>query len=94
MRAIAAGLWAALLVGCATNPGPIPLGGGAFNVTREAASGFGGVTSVKADALREANAFCEAKGQEMQAIDVRTNRPPYIFANFPRAEVDFRCASK
>jgi hypothetical protein len=80
-----------LLVGCAVNSGVVSTGPDTFIVSRQAATGFTGLGDLKAQALREANQFCAGKGKSMEVISTDESKPPYIFGNFPRVEVQFRC---
>jgi hypothetical protein len=79
------------LAGCATNSGVVPIGGDTFFITKQAASGFSGVGNLKPDALREAYAYCEASKKKMEMVNMTEAQPPYIFGNFPRVELQFRC---
>lgn len=91
IKLYSAALSALFLCACASNPGVVPMGGNSFHVAREAATGFSGTTALKADALREADAYCTKKGQSMAVTSTKESKPPYLFGNYPRAEVEFRC---
>jgi hypothetical protein len=91
MRRIVWGTFIAALSACASNPGVAPMGGDRYSVSRQGATGASSQSQIHADTLREADAFCSAKGQQMEVITTRQAKPPYIFGNFPRSEVDFRC---
>ena len=80
-----------LFAGCATNSGVAPTGSDTYMVTRQAATGFSGSGDLKAEALREANQFCLSQKKEMQVVNTTEARPPFIFGNFPKAEVQFKC---
>jgi hypothetical protein len=80
-----------LVVGCAVNSGVVSTGPDTFMVSRQAATGFTGLGDLKAQALREANQFCADKVKSMEVISTDESKPPYIFGNFPRVEVQFRC---
>jgi hypothetical protein len=80
-----------VLSGCEANSGVVPMGQGTYMVSRQAATGFTGSGTLKAKALREANDFCENQGKCLKVIRVIEARPPYIFTNFPKAEVNFMC---
>ena len=84
---------ALLLVGCATNSGVAPMGPDTYVVTRQAATGFSGSGDLKAEALREANEYCLSQKREMHVVSTAEAKPPYIFGNFPKAEVQFKCLS-
>ena len=79
------------MVGCAINSGVVPMGQDTFMVSRQAATGFSGSGKLKAKALQEANEFCENQGKCLQVIHISEAKPPYIFTNFPKAEVHFMC---
>lgn len=79
------------VAGCASNSGVAPLGNGEYVVSRQAATGFSGIGDLEAKTLREADAYCSSKGMTMTAMNTNESKPPYIFGNFPRVEVRFRC---
>lgn len=81
----------ALLAACASNPGVAPIGPDTYIVTRQAATGFSGAGSLMVNALREANTYCANQKRSMVVVSTEQSHPPYIFTNFPRAEVQFRC---
>lgn len=80
-----------LVAGCASNSGVVPLGPDTFMVSRQAATGFSGLGHLKADAMREAESYCARDGKKLRVVSTNESRPPYILANFPRAEVQFMC---
>ena len=43
--------------GCASNSGVVPIGPDTFMVSRQAATGFSGLGTLKADAFQEANQY-------------------------------------
>jgi hypothetical protein len=79
------------LAGCASNSGVIPIGKDTFMVSRQAATGFSGSGTLKAEAFQEAAQYCEKLGKSMQVVSTHEASPPYILANFPKAEVQFMC---
>jgi hypothetical protein len=79
------------LAGCATSSGVLKLGPDTYTVSREG-GGFTKLTSLKADALREAGEFCASEGKSIRVNNMREERP--IMAGFPRAEVEFMCLEK
>jgi hypothetical protein len=81
----------ALLAACASNSGVVPMGAGTFMVSRQAATGFSGPGNLKAQALQEANQHCAAQNKELEVLDTTEAKPPFIFGNYPRVEVQFRC---
>ena len=76
---------------CSANSGVVPIGKDTYMVSRQAATGFSGSGTLKADAFREANAFCASQGKVMQVVRTEEAKPPYVLANFPKAEVQFMC---
>ena len=87
-------VFAVTLSGCATNSGVVPMGSGAFMVARQAATGFSGTGNLKADAVKDANAYCAGHGQDFEVISATQNEGPFILGKYPRAEVNFRCVAR
>lgn len=79
------------IVGCASNSGVVPIGPDTYMVSRQAATGFTGAGTLKADAFREANEFCISQKKSIRVTNSNESHPPYIVGNFPRAEVQFMC---
>lgn len=82
---------ATFVTGCASNSGVVPIGPATFMVSRQAATGFSGSGTLKADALQEANQYCLSQDKKLQVVNTAEAQPPYIFGNFPKAEVQFKC---
>lgn len=85
---------AVALAGCASNPGVVPMGPDTYFVSRQAATGFTGLGSLKVDAMAEAGRFCAKDGKTVDVIRSSESQPPYVLANFPRAEIEFRCVNQ
>lgn len=66
------------------------MGANTYIVTRQAATGFSGAGTLKADAISEASRFCESQGKVLRVVAVTEAQPPYILGNFPKAEVVFK----
>lgn len=81
-------LW---LAGCAQNSGIISLGDNTYMVSRQAATGFTGMGTLKAEALKEAYAQCSKTRKSVKIIETIDAKPPYILGNFPKTEVHFKC---
>lgn len=79
------------LCGCASNSGVVPIGKDTYMVSRQAATGFSGSGTLKAEALQEASKYCEKQGKKLQVVSTSEAQPPYILANFPKAEIQFMC---
>jgi len=69
------------------------MGANTYIVTRQAATGFSGAGTLKADAISEAAKFCEAQGKVLKVVAVTEAQPPFILGNFPKAEVVFKALS-
>ncbi len=80
-----------LLVGCASNSGVVPIGPDTFMVSRQAATGFSGSGTLKAEAFQEANQYCLAQQKKLQVVNTTEAQPPFVLGNFPKAEVQFMC---
>src|SRR5262249_16973577 len=81
------------VVGCASNTGVTPNGQGGFLVAKQAATGFPGLGNLKAEALQEANQYCQHQGDELFVTRATETQPPYVLGNYPRAEIEFGCGS-
>ena len=82
---------AILVTGCASNSGVVRTGPDTFMVSRQAATGFSGSGTLKAEAVREANEYCLSQKKKLQVVNTAEAQPPYILGNFPKAEVQFMC---
>jgi hypothetical protein len=82
------------LTGCASNSGVVQMGSDSYMVSRQAASGFTGMSTLKADAMREAYARCQQTGQSVEVVETVDAKPPYIFGNFPKTEIRFKCVNE
>lgn len=80
-----------LVTGCASNSGVVPIGPDTFMVSRQAATGFSGSGTLKAEAFQEANQYCLSQKKRLQVVRTAEAQPPYVLGNFPRAEVEFMC---
>ena len=80
-----------LLMACGTNTGVQPLGNGVYKIFKKGSSGFVGSDKIRSDVELQASQYCGQQGRSMQVVNVITGQPPYIFGNFPKAEVQFRC---
>lgn len=83
-----------ILAGCASNSGVVPIGPDTFMISRQAATGFTGLGTLKAEAFREANQYCVSQRKHMRVVNTSESSPPYIFGHFPRSEIQFMCLEK
>lgn len=82
-------LWL-VLAGCATSSGVVPTGNNEYLISRSE-KGFDKTGSqVKADALKEANSFCNNQNKQMEIIKV-TSKDMMPFKSDAQAELQFRC---
>jgi hypothetical protein len=79
-----------MLAGCAST-GVVPVDQGEYMISKQSAAGmFGTPAGVEADIYQEANAFCAARQQVLQTIDVQTqNAVPFVHEG--SATLHFRC---
>jgi len=80
-----------ILSGCAIHSGVVPIGQDTYMVSRQAATGFTGMGSLKADAFREASEYCVSQNKKIQVVNTNESQPPYVLGNFPRIEMQFMC---
>ena len=76
---------ALFLIGCAVNSGVVLIEQDTFMVSRQAATGFSDLGTLKAEAFQEANKYCIKQGKSAQVISANESSPPYVLGNFPRA---------
>lgn len=81
------------LASCASNSGVVSNGQGRYSVSRQAATGFSGLGNLKAEAQAEARQYCRSLGADLFVTTATQTEPPYVMGNFPRVEMEFRCAS-
>lgn len=83
----------AILTGCAQNSGIIPMGNDTYMVSRQAATGFSGMGTLKAEAMQEAYNHCTATNSYVEVVRTVDAKPPFILGNFPKTDVFFKCSS-
>jgi len=93
MRIMLPALFSLSLFGCAANSGVAPTGPDSFLVSRQAATGFSGSGTLKAEALAEAGSYCTQHNKVLLVTEAKEVGPPYVMGNFPKAEVSFMCLS-
>lgn len=80
-----------ILTGCASHTGVIPMGQGTYMIAKQQATGFPGLGNLKAEIVTEGVAKCSSEGRKFELVSTKESQPPYIFGNFPRSEIIFRC---
>ncbi|MDX8162143.1 hypothetical protein [Acinetobacter pittii] len=83
-----------LIVGCAANSGIVPMGNNTYMVSRQAATGFSGMGTLKAEAMREAYQECQKTNKFVNVLETIDAKPPYILGNFPKTEIRFKCINE
>jgi hypothetical protein len=83
-----------VLFGCASNSGIVPMGNDTYMVSRQAATGFTGMGTLKAEAMREAYQQCQKSGESVEIVEAIDAEPPYILGNFPKTEIRFKCIAE
>jgi hypothetical protein len=73
-----------LVTGCASNSGVVPIGPDKFMVSRQAATGFSGSRTPKAEAFQEANQYCLSQKKKLRVVHTTEAQPPYILVISPR----------
>ncbi|RYD14272.1 MAG: hypothetical protein EOP90_14815 [Lysobacteraceae bacterium] len=68
------------------------MGSDNYMISKQAATGFSGMGSLKADVMREAYAKCSSENKVVEVVESNESKPPYILANYPRIDLTFRCA--
>jgi hypothetical protein len=84
---------AVVLVGCAANSGVVPMGSDTYMISKQAATGFSGMGSLKADVMREAYNKCNSERKAVEVVESNESKPPYVLANYPRIDLTFRCVA-
>ena len=87
MRA-AAVIGLAMVSGCATSTGPVPIGKDTYMIAIGGKSVQSGGT-LKARAFKEGAEFCQAQGEHLQVVS--TQQRDMSFGRDPNAEVQFMC---
>jgi hypothetical protein len=82
----------ALIAGCATTTsGPTSIGGNQFLLSREEGFMPSGSEPLLEEAIAEADRFCDGLEGDLAVVETKENSGPYIFGNYPKATVIFRC---
>jgi hypothetical protein len=94
MREFLIGLLLTLtLAGCASHTGVVPDGQGGYTISKQAATGFPGLGTLKGDIMQEASQYCASQRREFLLTNATETQPPYVLGNYPRAEINFKCTT-
>jgi len=83
-------LLAAMMAGCAHDAGVIPIGSGTFMISKSEWGIEHTGATVRADALKEAGAFCMKQQKDLEVINTR-QQDMVPFKSEAQADVEFRC---
>lgn len=75
----------------ASSTGVVPIGKDTYMVSMQAATGFSGSGKLKSKVFKEATEYCKKLNKNLQVVSTWEASPPYILANFPKAEITFMC---
>jgi hypothetical protein len=50
--------------------------------------------TLKAEAVKEAYSQCQKTGKSVEILEAIDAKPPYIFGNFPKTEIRFKCVAE
>lgn len=82
-----------LFSACASNTGVVPLSENSYKIYKRGATGFSGSDAVRSDVMLQASDHCAKSGRTVFVTNEILGSPPYIFGNFPKAEIQFKCLS-
>jgi len=81
--------------GCAINTAVVSIGQDTYSVTRQTV----GLSSralfpLEVENISEGASYCAKLGKVFEFVAIKETQPPYIFGNFPRSELQFKCGAK
>ena len=94
LQRCSAALAVTFLGACASHSGVAPMGAGVYMISKQAATGIGGLGNLKAEVLQDAEKHCTEKATQLEVVKVTENEGPFVLGKYPRAEVQFRCMPK
>ncbi len=80
-----------VLSGCATSSGVTPLGQDTFMISRNGAGFWSSTAQIKAEALKDADAYCSLNNKQMQIVHTSQHEASGRPGDFPGAEIQFMC---
>ena len=87
------GLLVVCAAGCASNSGVVPMGSDTYMVSRQAATGFTGMGTLKAEAMKEAYEQCQKTGKSVQVLEAVDAKPPYVL-ELSEDKIRFKCVAE
>jgi hypothetical protein len=82
----------AVLAGCASQTGVVPMGEGTYMASRQDNSFNASLGAIKAENLKEAANFCASKGQDFSVIS--SDDIPRALGKMPQSALRFKCVPK
>lgn len=76
---------------CAEKSGVYPAGNNTHSISNQASTGFSGMQDIRTDAYKEASQYCKDLNKNFEVISNEETKPPYVFGNYPRITLTFRC---
>jgi hypothetical protein len=83
-----------VLTGCASHTGVVAIGKDSYMLAKQQSTGFPGLGNMKAEIITEGRLYCASENKEFQLLSTSETQPPYVFGNYPRAEIQFLCLTK
>lgn len=80
-----------LFSACAEKSGVYPAGNNTHSISNQASTGFSGMQDIRTDAYKEASQYCKDLNKNFEVISNEESKPPYVFGNYPRITLIFRC---
>lgn len=78
-----------LLAGCASTTGVIPTGSDSYMIAREDNTPAASLGNIKAQAFKDAAAFCAGRGRSLKTISASDT--PRSLGQFPQTTLHFTC---
>ena len=80
-----------IVASCASNSGIVPIGKEQFFISKQAATGFTGLGTLKAEAIKEGTQFCNAMKKEFELVSQNNSEGLHVLGNYPFVEITFTC---
>ncbi len=80
-----------ILSGCAAKSNIVSISPDTFMVSRQAATGFSDLSTLKSDLFQEADEYCKSRNKHISVINTIESPPAYIWGKFPKVEIQFMC---
>jgi len=92
MRTLLVSTLTLLLAGCSSSSsGVIPSGIDEFTIVYTGDTGAASTGKMKIQAYKDAEAFCNSKGKQLDILSTDIPPGPYVLGKYPQVEVKFTC---